>query len=60
MGPFGFAQGRLFVGSRSLHERLRCLRMTNRVSGFAGLLRFPGKLFGELEGVPGVLVRLLA
>jgi hypothetical protein len=30
-----------------------------RFLGFAGLLAFPGQLFGELEGVHGVFVRLL-
>jgi hypothetical protein len=28
--------------------------------GFAGLSGFPGEFFGELEGVSGVFVRLLA
>ena len=28
--------------------------------GFAGRSRFPGELFGELEGVSGVFMRLLA
>jgi len=31
IGPFGFAQGRLFVGNRPLRVRLRFLRMTNQM-----------------------------
>jgi hypothetical protein len=34
--------------------------MTSRALGFAGLLRFAGKLFGELQSVSGVFVCLLA